>query len=87
MPMSKRMQLLIGEADYRAIRRIARRHGMTISEWVRQTLRAACKEEPARAAGKKLTALRAGMAHNFPTADIDQMLREIQAGYLDGMGR
>lgn len=38
--------------------------------------------EPAAEAGRKLEAVRAAVAHEFPTADIDRMLREIEHGYL-----
>ena len=34
--------------------------------------------------GKKLEALRVAAKFEFPTADIDQMLAEIEHGYLSG---
>ena len=34
--------------------------------------------DPAR----KLAAVRAAVGHEFPTADIDAMLEEIESGYL-----
>jgi hypothetical protein len=54
---------------------------MTIAEWVRQALTAARNYEPSGAAGKKLDAIREGAREEFPTADIDVMLAEIEAGY------
>ncbi len=77
----KRMQVLIDEAEYRRIQRVARRHGMTLAEWVRQALRTAFREEPLGGQDKKLASVRAAATHEFPTADIDQMLDEIARGY------
>lgn len=57
---------------------------MNVSEWVRHALRRARRSEPAFEAGRKLEAIRAAARHEFPTADIEQMLREIERGYLDG---
>ncbi len=77
----KRMQVLIEETEYRRIVRIAKRQGMTLAEWVRQTLRLAYRQEPLGDRDKKLAAVRTATANEFPTADIDQMLAEIASGY------
>jgi hypothetical protein len=42
--MSKRMQVLLDEPEWKEIRRAARAQRMTVAEWVRQTLRAARQE-------------------------------------------
>ena len=65
----------------------ARRDRLTVSEWVRQTLREARRRQPGRDAGRKLQAIRAAASHAFPTTDIDQMLAEIERGYLGGADR
>ena len=85
--MSKRLQVLLEEAELREIQRSARRHRMTVAEWVRQALRAARRSEPRSDAGKKLQVVRAAAEHHFPTADIDEMLRQIESGYLDAPPR
>lgn len=54
---------------------------MTVAEWVRQALRAARRNQPRTGANAKLEAIRAASQHSFPTADIDQMLAEIERGY------
>jgi len=79
--MSKRLQVLLGESEFREIQRMARRHRMTVAEWVRQALRAARRREPLGEADKKLDVVRAASRHTFPTADIEQMLAEIERGY------
>jgi hypothetical protein len=84
--MSKRLQVLLDEPELREIQRAARAQRMTVAEWVRQALRAARRREPVSSAGRKLDAIRAAVRYSFPTAGIDQMLSEIESGYLGGRG-
>jgi hypothetical protein len=79
--MAKRLQVILQDPEYREIQRIARTRHMTIAEWVRQALTAARKYEPLGDAGKKLDVIRDAAREEFPTADIDTMLAEIEAGY------
>lgn len=74
--------MLLPEAEFRHLRRLAKRHRMSVAEWVRQALRAAWREEPAGAKQEKLQAIREAAAHEGPTCDIEQMLREIEKGYV-----
>jgi len=80
--MSQRLQVLLDESELAEIRRAARRHKLTTAAWVRQALRAARRAEPGSDTKKKLEVVRAAARHRFPTADIDQMLAEIERGYL-----
>lgn len=82
--MTKRLQVLLDDADWREIQRAARERRLTIAEWVRQALRAARKQQPRGNLDRKLSAVRAAARHTFPTADIDQMLNEIERGYHGG---
>lgn len=82
--MSKRLQVLLEEAELAEIRRAARLNRMTVAEWVRQALRRARREEPTSDARRKLAAVREAARGSYPTADIDQMLAEIERGYLGG---
>lgn len=52
---------------------------MTTDEWVRAALREARQRE--RRVEDKLEVVRRAVRHSFPTADIEQMLREIEHGY------
>jgi hypothetical protein len=79
--MSKRLQVLLEERELRELRRIARRNGMTVAEWVRRALREAARREPRADPEKKLELVRRAARHAFPTAEIDQMLAEIERGY------
>jgi hypothetical protein len=80
--MSKRLQVLLQDAEMEEIRRIAGHHRLTVGEWVRQALRAARSQEPVIEATRKLEAVREAAGYSFPTADIGQMLAEIERGYL-----
>lgn len=79
--MSKRLQVLFDEAELRDLRETARREKVPLSEWVRRALREARRDEPGGDMDSKLRAVRAATRHEFPTADIDEMLTEIERGY------
>ena len=68
-------------AELEAIRTAAAERGMTVSEWVRETLREARRKLPDGDAERKLAAIRAADRHAYPTADIDHMVAEIERGY------
>jgi len=83
MTMSKRLQVLFGEPEWKEIQRTARAQRMTVAEWVRQALRTVRRRESSKDVEKKLTAIRAAARHSFPTADIEQMNEDIERGYLN----
>ena len=80
--MTKRLQVLLDEEELAEIQAAARARRVTVAEWVRGALRAA-RENPSAAAERKLATLRRATRHQFPTADIDEMLAEIEAGYAE----
>jgi hypothetical protein len=91
--MSKRLQVILQEADYRQVQHFARAEQLTVAEWVRRALIAARRNEPTGEAGRKLADVRnaaggaaGGVAGGaaalaYPTADIKRMLQEIELGY------
>lgn len=79
--MSKRLQVVLKDPEYREIQRAARLRNITVSEWVRQALALLRRSEPSGSVDKKLEAVRRAARHEFPTADIDRMLAEIESGY------
>jgi hypothetical protein len=79
--VSKRLQVILQDPEYREIQRAARSRRMSIAEWVRQALALARREEPTTNAAKKLGAVRYAAQSEYPVGDIDQMLAEIEAGY------
>ncbi len=80
--MSKRLQVLLDEEEWRALRRAARARRISVAEWVRQALRTVRRGEPTGDVDRKIEAVRRAAQHGFPTAEIDQMLAEIERGYL-----
>ena len=79
--MSKRLQVLFDEEELAELQEIARQNRMTLAEWVRQTLRDARSRQPARAAALKRQAVRKAIEREFPVADIDEMIEQIEHGY------
>ena len=80
--MTKRLQVLLDEPEWREIQRAARAERTTVAEWVRRALRLARRAASAGDVDTKLSAVRTAARHAFPTADIDQMNAEIARGYL-----
>jgi hypothetical protein len=79
--MSKRLQVLIPDAEMEELQRLARREHLALGEWVRRVLREARSHRPVQEPQAKLKAVRKAAEYAFPTADIDQMLAEIERGY------
>jgi hypothetical protein len=79
--MSKRLQVLLPDSEMSDIQRLAKREHLTVGEWVRRTLRDARAGRPVIDPEIKLRAVRRGAKYSFPTADIEQMLSEIERGY------
>ena len=79
--MSKRLQILLDDEELQEIKAVAKRSRMSVSSWVRTALREARLQKPRIDTQRKLQTIRAAVPDSFPTADIDQMLAEIGAGY------
>ena len=85
--MSKRLQVLLEETEWRELQRTARAHRVTVAAWVRQAIRSAGRQTSSRDVDAKLAAIRAASRHEFPSGDIDQLNAEISRGYLDETAR
>ncbi len=73
--MSHRLQILVPTSLDARIRKAAQRRGVSKGEWVRQAVeRELTQDRPPTDPLERLSALGA------PTADIDQMLAEIESG-------
>ena len=79
--MSKRLQVLLPDQEMADIQGFADREHLTVGEWVRRTLRQARASKSSSDPDRKLKAVRRGAELSFPTADIEQMLAEIERGY------
>lgn len=80
--MTKRLQVLFDDVELREIKRVARARRMSVAEWVRQTLRAARSEGAVAEAQQKLGAVREASRQGFPTGEIEEVLAQIERGYL-----
>ena len=82
--MAKRLQVILQDPEYREIQRAARSQHMSLAAWVRGALAHARRQQPDTSSSKKLEAIARAVQHEYPTADIDHMLAEIEAGYRTG---
>jgi hypothetical protein len=82
--MSKRLQVILRDPEYREIQKAARSRRMSIAEWVRQALALARRRESLTDIGKKLDVVRAAARHGFPAGEVDAMLADIESGYAGG---
>ncbi|HEY6569719.1 MAG TPA: CopG family transcriptional regulator [Candidatus Limnocylindrales bacterium] len=82
MGMTKRLQVLLNDDELRQIQRLARGRRMTTAAWVRESLQASVEAETRVDLAGKLAAIRRAVGHELPTGDIDQLLAEIESGYL-----
>ena len=83
--MTKRLQLILQDKDYREIQSVARSRHMTVGGWVRRALERARRREPIGDVEKKLSIIRAAAKCNSPAVDIDDMLDEIERGHTAGL--
>lgn len=79
--MAKRLQVILQDPEYREIQRAASAQRLSIAAWVRQALAAARRREPLGDPARKVAVVRAATRHAYPSADIEQMLAEIESGY------
>lgn len=80
--MSKRLQVVVSDEELERYARTADAVGLTMSEWVRQSLRAAERQVSTGDVEAKLAVIRKAVTYNFPAPDIDTMLAETEAGRL-----
>jgi len=82
--MSRRLQVVIPDADLERYTRTAQAAGMSISEWARQALRAAAREASSGDIEAKLALIRkaASLETGGREVDIETMLAQTEAGRL-----
>lgn len=80
--MSKRLQVLLNLSEFRIYQRLARTQGVSLGEWVRHALRQTSAKFSTTDADEKIRKIRKLSQNNFPSGNIDQILDEIEKGYL-----
>jgi hypothetical protein len=73
--------VLLPDQEMADLQRLAKHDGLTVGEWVRRALRDARASRPVIDPETKLKAVRRGARYSFPTADVEQMINEIERGY------
>jgi hypothetical protein len=84
--MTRRLQVLLDDEELADIQELARRRHQTTAAWVRDALRRARDGAAYPEARRKLRAIREAAAHEYPGGDIEEMLDQIERGYLSGGG-
>lgn len=79
--MTRRLQVLLDDDELAEIQRLARRRHQTTAAWVRDALRAA-RDASGPDMERKLRAVRTAAAHSFPTGAVEDMLAQIERGYV-----
>jgi hypothetical protein len=82
--MSKRLQVVVADADIERYAQTAEAAGLSMSEWARQALRAAVREASSGDVEARLALIRraAGNRTGGREVDIETMLAETEAGRL-----
>jgi hypothetical protein len=80
--MAQSLKVRLEPSELEEIRRIAERMHMTVDDWVHWALIEARKLHPNPSVDNKLRAVQTAVKHEFPTGGIDQLLREVEQGYL-----
>ena len=78
--MSKRLQVLIPDAEMDDINRAALMESVSVGQWVRKSLRESCFRRSGKSVEAKLAAIRQAAEYSFPTGDMDEMLADIERG-------
>jgi len=65
-----------------SLRQNAKDENLTVGEYVRRALREVQSRRPTKPPAEKLAAIQEALKYSFPVADIDEMNREIEQGYL-----
>jgi hypothetical protein len=68
--MTKRLQVLVDDAELAEIQRAARGSRMTVAAWVRDAIRRKQEHDGARDYNTKLDVVAAAARHTFRTPDI-----------------
>jgi hypothetical protein len=77
---TKRLQVLFEPSEFEALQGSAAAAGLSLSEWVRTSLRTVRRQQSSGDVERKLELLRTAGQYDFPVSDIEQVNREIAVG-------
>jgi len=78
--MSKRLQVVLPDDEYRAVQDAAQRQGKPVARIVRDSLRRTLSEEDEIEPADRIAAVLRFARFTGPTGEIDQILEEIERG-------
>ena len=78
--MSKRLQVILPDDEYRALAAAAQRQGKPVARVVRESLKQSLAEESGTDPNERIAAVLRFARFAGPTGDIDQMLNDIERG-------
>jgi len=78
--MSKRLQIVLSDDEYRAVAEAAEQQGKPVARIVRDSLRRTLAEDAAFDPERRIAAVLRFARFAGPTGDIDQILEEIERG-------
>ena len=78
--MAKRIQISLSEVEYLALAEAARMQGKPVATVVRESIRHMIAEGPDEGPEKRIAAVLHFAGFDDPTADIEQVLDEIERG-------
>ena len=77
--MDIHLRIPLNAEEHEALKALASRLGEPVEEWARRVLLKA-KAEQSHTVESKLKAIAKASNHDFPSADIEEMLADIEAG-------
>jgi hypothetical protein len=78
--MSKRLQVVVSDADYRDVTRLAKKRAVPVAEVVRQSLRRTVEEAAERSPEERIANVLRFARFSGPTGDLGSMLEDIEKG-------
>ena len=73
-------QVSLDDEEYAHLEHIAANRQITVEQWIEEIIRRDMADYRRRSASIQKV-IEEAASHNFPTVDIDQMLKEIESGY------
>ena len=78
--MSKRLQIVMSDEEYRAVAKLARKRTKPVAQIVRESLRRTMAEESEHRPEERIAAVLRFARFAGPIGDIDRILEEIEQG-------
>lgn len=78
--MSKRLQILLPEKEFNELRKVCKKHAVTVAEWVRASIRTSLESSRPIPVEQRIETLLKFAENRGPTGEIDEILSAIEKG-------